>query len=106
MNENNQYLIAANSKSGQLIFGMFKGVDLIILGSGISVSIILFLIFQPNNLILTILILLPLLVCGTLVIPIPNYHNVLNILKNVYNFYFVDSNQLEWKGWCAKDEYK
>ena len=106
MNEYNQYLIAANTKNGQLIFGMFKWVDVIILGSGIITSLLLFVIFQPSQLLLTIIILLPLLVCGTLVIPIPNYHNVLCILKNIYNFYFVDDNRLRWKGWCAKDEYK
>ncbi len=102
----NQYLIAANSKKGQLIFSIFRKIDLIIALVGAGTTFILFLIFEPSSLSSGIIVLLPLLVCTTLVMPIPNYHNVLCVLKNIYNFYFVDKNQLVWKGWCAKDEYK
>lgn len=102
----NQYLIAANSKKGQLIFNMFRPIDLIILGVGTFITLVLFFIFQPNNLYIGILVLLPLLVCAFLVLPVANYHNMLCILQNIYNFYFVEQNELKWKGWCAKDEYK
>ena len=102
----NQYLIAANSKKGQLIFNIFRKVDLIIALIGTGTTFILFLIFQPSSLLSGILVLLPLLVCATLVMPIPNYHNVLCVLQNIYNFYFVDKNQLVWEGWCCKDEFK
>lgn len=102
----NQYLIAANSKKGQLIFNMFRPIDLIILGVGAFITLVLFFIFQPNNLYIGILVLLPLLVCAFLVLPVANYHNMLCILQNIYNFYFVEQNELKWKGWCAKDEYK
>lgn len=102
----NQFLIAANSKRGQLIFNIFRKIDLIIALIGAGTTFILFLIFQPNQLLESILVLLPLLVCALLVMPIPNYHNVLCVLQNIYNFYFVDKNQLVWKGWSVKDEYK
>ncbi len=102
----NQYLIAANSKRAQLIFNMFRPIDLIILGSGTVVTFILFFIFQPDTLLPAILVLLPFLICAFLVIPIPNYQNVLCVLINIYNFYFVDIREFVWKGWGAKDEFK
>ena len=102
----NQYLIAANSKKAQLIFNAFRLVDLIILGIGVGISFILFLAIQPDSLLLAALVLLPGLVCTFLVLPVANYHNILCILQNIYNFYFVDKNNLRWKGWCASDEYK
>lgn len=101
----NQYLIAANTKKGQLIFNMFRTVDLIIAGSGAAVTLILFLIIQPSSLLPGIIVLLPLMFCAFLVMPIPNYHNMLCFLTNIYNYYFVDVNELKWKGWCFKDEY-
>lgn len=102
----NQYLIAANSKKGQLIFNVFRPIDLGIASCGAVVTFILFLIFQPGSLFSGIFVLLPFLSCAFLVMPIPNYHNVLCVLTNIYKFYFVDKNELKWKGWCAKDEYK
>ena len=102
----NQYLIAANSKKGQLIFSIFRPIDLVIASCGAVVTFILFLIFKPEGLFVGIFVLLPFLVCAFLVMPIPNYHNVLCVLQNIYRFYFVDNNELVWKGWCAKDEYK
>lgn len=103
---NGQYLIAANSKRGQLIFNIFRPIDLIIASVGAGITFILFLAIQPDSLLLGIMVLLPLLICAFLVIPVANYHNVLCVLENVRNFYFKDKNQLTWKGWCAKDEYK
>lgn len=104
--DNNQYLIAANSKRAQLIFNVFRPIDLGIISGGAVTTFILFLIFQPDSLLYAILVLLPVLVCAFLVLPIPNYHNVLCVLQNIYRFYFVDRNQLKWRGWCAKDEFK
>lgn len=100
------YLIPANSKKAQLIFNMFRVVDLIILCSGAVVSFILLLALQPSTMLITAFILLPVLVCAFLVIPVANYHNMLCIIQNIYNFYFVDKQQYPWKGWCAKDEFK
>lgn len=103
---NGQYLIAANSKRGQLIFNIFRPIDLIIASVGAGITFILFLAIQPDSLFTGVMVLLPLLVCAFLVIPVANYHNVLCVIQNVRNFYFKDKNQLIWKGWCAKDEYK
>lgn len=100
------YLIPANSKRAQLIFNIFRPVDLGIAITGALLTIIMFIIFRPENLWVAILTLLPILTCAFLVMPIPNYHNMLCVLNNIYRFYFVESQQFKWKGWCAKDEFK
>ena len=102
----NQFLIAANSKKGQLIFNMFRPVDLIIALGGAITTIALFFIVDPKTLVMVIITLLPIAVCSFLVLPIPNYHNILCILINIYNFYFVEPRELKWKGWCDKYEFK
>lgn len=102
----NEYLIAANSKRGQLIFNIFRPIDLGIAAAGATITFFLFLLVKPSSLLPGIIVLLPVLVCGFLVMPIPNYHNVLCVLQNIYKFYCVDKNDLRWKGWCAKDEFK
>ena len=102
----NQYLIAANTKRGKLIFNIFRPVDLYIAIGGASATILMFLILKPETLWVSIITLLPILVCAFLVIPIPNYHNMLCVLQNIYNFYFVERQQFKWRGWCAKDEFK
>lgn len=103
---NGNFLIPANSKRGQLIFNIFRPVDLIIACTGAFVSIILLVIFQPQSLLPAVLLLSPFLICAFLVVPVPNYHNILCVLQNVYVFYFVEKQQYTWKGWCAKDEFK
>lgn len=102
----NQYLIAANSKRAQLIFNIFRPIDLGIAVSGAGVTILLFIIVQPENLWAAIGTLAPLLICTFLVLPIPNYQNVLCVLQNIYKFYFVEPQQFKWKGWRAKYEFK
>lgn len=102
----NQYLIAANTKRGQLIFNIFRPIDLYIALGGTLVTFLMFLIIKPGTLFLAILTLLPVLVCAFLVIPIPNYHNMLCVLQNIYRFYFVERQQFKWRGWCCKDEFK
>lgn len=104
MQEN--YLIPANSKRAQLIFNIFRPIDLVIAIVGASLTILLFIIIQPYNLVLAIVTLLPLLICAFLVLPIPNYQNMLCVIQNIYRFYFVERQEFKWKGWCAKDEFK
>lgn len=102
----NQYLIAANSKRGQLIFNIFRPIDLYIaLGGGVT-TIILFFIINPSTLLTATITLLPLAVCSFLVIPIPNYHNILCVLLNIYRFYIDEPREFIWKGWNAKYEFK
>lgn len=100
------YLIPANSKRAQLIFNIFRPIDLVIAIVGASLTILLFIIIQPYNLVLAIVTLLPLLICAFLVLPIPNYQNMLCVIQNIYRFYFVERQEFKWKGWCAKDEFK
>lgn len=102
----NQYLIAANSKKGQLIFSIFRPKDLIIALAGCVTTVGLFLAFSPDSLLGVILVLLPLAVCSFLVIPVANYHNIMCVIGNIYRFYFVEQRRYAWKGWCAKDEFK
>ncbi len=101
---NGGYLIPANTKKAQLIAGMFTIPDLIIFGVGISVSILLILIFGTSSTWLSILCLLPGLVCGFLVMPIANYRNVRTFFKSMYQFYRVNQRQYLWKGWCMYEQ--
>mgnify|MGYP004609484119 CR=1 FL=1 len=100
------YLIPANSKRAQLIFNIFRPIDLVIAIVGASLTILLFIIIQPYNLVWARVTLLPLLICAFLVLPIPNYQNMLCVIQNVYKFYFTERQEFKWKGWCAKDEFK
>ena len=101
----NMFLIPANSKNGKLIFSLFTKFDLILLLSGFTMSILLLLIIAPSSLQMLITCLVPLLVCGTLVIPIPNYHNIYTVLKEVIEFFYKRRNY-KWEGWCSRDEFK
>ena len=90
---NGQYLIAANSKKGQLIFNIFRKIDLIILLCGGGVTMIAFFILQRMDLGSTwfaVLTLIPLLTCAFLVFPVANYHNVMCVISNIYKYYFVE----------------
>ena len=71
-----EYLIPANSKKSMLIFGLFNKFDLILFGSGIAISLLLLLILPVDQLLFAIIALSPGVLCGVLVIPIPNYHNI------------------------------
>ena len=99
------YLIPANTKKGLLYFGLFNTFDLILFGSGIGVSLLLLLILPIEQLSFAIIAVLPGLVTGFLVFPIPYYHNVLTVIRNVLSF-FTTRQQFVWKGWCVRDEFK
>lgn len=95
----NSYLIPANTKKGQLIFSVFTPKDLIIFSCGIAVSMILLVTVGTDEILTTILVLLPALVCSFLVLPIPNYHNVLTFFNSMFKF-FTKQRIYMWKGWC------
>ena len=101
---NQQFLIPANSKKSMLIFGLFNTVDLIIFGSGLGVTLLLLAIIGPSETLDTFIVLLPALITGLLVAPIPNYHNVRTAIKSVWQF-FTQRQSFIWKRWCIKDEY-
>ena len=46
---NNDYLIPANSKKSMLILGMFDSTDLIIAGTGFTITLILLFVIIINN---------------------------------------------------------
>lgn len=98
------YLIPANTKRGNLIFGLFRGIDLIIFGTGVATTILALLIFQNNlsSTMITVACIAPALVCSLLVAPVPYYHNVMNVLVEAYEFITTRQN-LYWKGWCYLD---
>jgi len=96
---NNNYLIPANSKKSLLIFGIFNKFDLIMFAIGISLTLILLLTLPVDKLLFAVIALAPGLITGFLVLPIPNYHNMLTILKEGFNF-FTQRRNFIWKGWC------
>ncbi len=97
------YLIPANTKSGKLILNIFTVFDLIVLLSGIGVTLILLFVMSLDTLLLTIIALAPALVCSFLVLPIPNYHNVLTVIKGAF-YFFTERRIFIWKGWCVYEE--
>lgn len=100
--ETKTYLIPANTKRGSLIFNVFTPNDLILLGVGISITLVLIFTMTADNLLSTIIILGPGLICSFLVLPVPNYHNVLTVIKSALNFY-TERRTFIWKGWCIHE---
>ena len=96
------YLIPANTKRGRLIFGWFRPFDLALFGSGILVTLVLLAFVPIPNAWMLILILAPAVITGFLVMPVPYYHNMLNIIVELYEFLFVNPREYEWTGWCYK----
>ena len=98
----NQFLIPANTKRGQLIANMFRPIDLGILLTGVITTFLLLFILSSFHVDgwWNILAVLPGAVAVVLVIPIPNYHNVLVCIGEIINFYSNNRNY-KWRGWCA-----
>ncbi len=99
----NDYLIPANTKSGKLILGIFTTSDLILFGVGILTTILCLTIFDLSSIAGTLISLAPAFITGFLVIPIPNYHNMLTVISEMYNF-FTNRREYKWRGWCYKYE--
>jgi len=95
----NGYLIPANSKRGTLIFNLFREIDLIILGTGIVISLFALMFIDTSNVLTVVIALLPALICIFLVIPVPNYHNMLGAIGSIIDFY-TNRRKYIWKGWC------
>ena len=98
------YLIPANSKKSMLIFGVFTTFDLMVFGTGVLFTMILLLTIKTDNIYIMILLILPALSTGTMVMPIPNYHNVAGFLSSLFDYYSNRRNYI-WKGWCVKHVY-
>ena len=103
---NHNYLIPANSKKSMLILGFFTPIDLIIFAIGCSVTLAFLFIFNDTLSMSALLIVLsPALIASFLVMPVPNYHNVLQLLTNII-MYFVGRKRYYWRGWCIRDGEK
>ena len=101
---NNMYIIPANTKNGKLIFNIFRPIDLGIALIGLFITLILFFAITSNDTWATIIKILPFGIGAILVVPIPNYHNVLCLLKDVWSF-ISNRRVYAWKGWCVRSEY-
>lgn len=106
-NENvKTYLIPANSKKSALYFGLFNKFDLMLFGTGVALTLLM-MTFIPSggSWLRVILIVAPAVVTGFLVFPVPNYHNVLTLLRSIW-YFFTTRQRFIWKGWCVRDEFK
>lgn len=103
--ENDSFLIPANSKKSMLILGFFTTFDLILFSIGVGISIIGLAIVRSDNFFTMLMIVLPGLISTFLVLPVPYYHNVLQLIKNIFGFLF-NNRKYYWKGWCVCDDTK
>ena len=99
------YLIPANSKKGQLIFNIFRWVDLVIALIGGLFTLVLMFALPGDSIPILVVKLLPLGIALLLVLPIPYYHNVLVFLEEAVQ-YLINPRVYKWKGWCVLDEFK
>lgn len=102
---NNQYLIPANSKKAILHFGIFRTIDLVIFGIGVGFSLLMMSFVQSDVWLINVLIISPAIITGLLVFPVPNYHNVMTLIKSMWEF-FTTRQKFIWKGWCVANEFK
>ncbi len=99
------YLIPANTKKGQLILGIFRKSDLILFAVGVLITVILLAVMPLTSTFVTIMIMCPAFIAGFLVMPVPYYHNMLNIIVEMYEF-LTNRQTYRWKGWCYKNVQK
>lgn len=100
---NDNYLIPANTKRGQLILSYFTPLDLIIFCSGVGTTLLLVMIMPMQELWAALLSITPGIICALLCAPVAYYHNVRQLIVEIYK-YFTERNRFVWKGWCFKDE--
>lgn len=96
----NQYLIPANSKKSQLIFSVFRPIDLILLLIGAGITLIFMFAIPGGDLTELVIKLAPVSISILLVMPIPYYHNVLVYIQEVI-YYISKPTKYRWRGWCC-----
>ena len=94
------YIIPANSKSGQLIFNLFRPGDLILLVTGVFITFVLLITVPGEGTGEMFIKLFPGLLSCVLVFPVAHYHNVMMLIYDIYKFY-TSQNRYYWRGWCA-----
>lgn len=100
----NNYLIPANANKGKLIMGIFRPFDLGLFGGGCFLTLILLFAAQNSltQISVAIAVMLPALITGFLVLPIPYQHNILVFIQCMMKFVKEkQSYTYVWKGWCA-----
>lgn len=100
---NDNYLIPANTKRGQLILGLFTPLDLAIFLVGLGSTLLLVTILPMGKTWVAILAITPGIIGSLLVAPVAYYHNVRQLIVEIYQ-YFTKRNKFVWKGWCFLDE--
>ena len=76
-----------------------------VFATGLAVTIIMFVVLtDASGLLASLLKILPISLGSFLVVPIPNYHNVMEFCKDVWSF-FTNRRLYKWKGWCVRSEY-
>ena len=100
----NGYLIPANAKKGTLILNVFRPIDAIIFGVGAFVSLLLLVIVNSTNTIGVLISIMPVAITGFLVIPVPNYHNVMCAIQSIIR-YFSGIRNYKWRGWCFYEKF-
>lgn len=101
--ENDSYLIPANSKKSMLILGYFNSLDLIVFSMGILFTIVLLFMIKTSIIWLLLMVILPALISTFMILPIPHYHNMMQLIINIYDF-FTKNRRYYWKGWCVTSE--
>lgn len=98
-------LIPANTKKSTLILGMFRLFpDVAIAAGGTVLTVLLLFIVSGQGTLSMILALLPMFIGAFLVLPMPNYHNMLCCIQSILNFYNGRKKYI-WRGWCLRYEY-
>ena len=102
------YLIPANSKRSMLILSLFAPIDLMIFGAGVGLTFLMLMVFgnAAKTLNDIFFMLLPALIGGIMVVPVPNHRNIWTLTVNIYT-YIVSQRNYKWRGWCVlngKDE--
>ena len=95
------YIMPANSKKSGLILGLFTPKDLVVLSIGVPISIILLIIFRGAGLLILMLAVIPGLTSILMVFPVPHYHNVMQLLINIFKYYS-GRKKYEWRGWLKE----
>ena len=100
----NGFLVPANAKRGTLILNIFRPFDLIMFGTGVIVSLLMLAIVHSDSTLMILISCMPAGITGLLVVPIPNYHNVLCAIQSIFRFYSERRNYI-WRGWCFYEKF-
>ena len=97
-------MVPANAKKGTLILNVFRPIDAIIFGVGAFTSLFGLVIFNSSDTFVLLIAIMPVVVTGFLVIPVPNYHNVLCAIQSIIR-YFTGIRNYKWRGWCFNEKF-